>query len=176
MDHLKFPIGPFVPQETYSDEEFSRILYTIETAPAAYGLVSENLTEEDLQKTYREGGWTIRQLIHHVGDIQMIHYTRMKQVVTDPDYRTIQLIKIEEWASTPDSLQAPIKDSLLQLDGVHRRYAHLAKSLTAEQLDLSYYHPMRGYSINQRQALAMSAWHVLHHLAHIKLALGEQLI
>ena len=106
----------------------------------------------------------------------MIHYTRMKQVITDPDYKTINLIKIDDWAATPDTLHAPIKDSLLQLEGVHRRYAHLAKSLSEEQLNLSYYHPIRGYFINQRQALAMSAWHVMHHLAHIKLALGEAII
>lgn len=78
---------------------------------------------------------------------------------------------MDEWAKTSDGFSAPVADSLQMLDGITKRYVFLLRSLTAEQLEISYYHPVRKYDITQAQAIAMSAWHLRHHHAHIQLAL-----
>lgn len=172
MDDRKYPIGPLAPQDTYSPDELAGLIGIIESSPARYRQLVASLSPTDLAKTYREGSWTVQQLIHHVADIQFVHFMRMKKALTEPDYDVITLIDMNAWAATPDAVHAPIDDSLLLLDGVTRRYMYLAKSLTEAQLAISYTHPLRQRTFTQAQALAMSAWHVQHHLAHIKLALA----
>ena len=171
MDNRKFPIGPFVMQDTYSADELANLINIIETSPAQYRQLTEHLSPAELAKTYREGSWTVQQLVHHVSDIAFLHFFRMKKALTEPDYEVVTLINMDGWANTADGVNASILDSLLLFEGVHRRYAYLAKSLTDSMLAISYYHPVRQFRINQAQAMAMSAWHVQHHLAHIRLAL-----
>jgi len=171
--NAKFPIGPFSLQETYTPEEFRRLIDTIEKAPEAYRNLVENLSEADLLRTYREGSWNIRQLVHHVSDIAFLHYFRMKKALTEPGSE-MAVIQMDAWATTPDSLQGEIEDSLLIFKGVTNRYTFLARALTEEQLNITYFHPVRQISLNQKQALAMSAWHVEHHLKHVGLALGDE--
>lgn len=172
MDNRKYPIGPFAPQPTYSAEELAQLIQTIENSPAQYRQLVEHLSPTDLAKTYRDGSWTVQQLVHHVADIQLLHFLRMKKALTEPDYKELTLIDMNGWAATPDATEAPIADSLLLFDGATLRYMYLAKSLTESMLAISYYHPVRQIQINQAQAIAMTAWHVQHHLAHIKLALA----
>ena len=142
----------------------------LQAIPAEYRLLVGSLSDAELAKTYREGSWNVRQLVHHVADIQYLHYFRIKKVLTEPDYRTQTIIDMNAWAVTPDSLTNPVSDSLQMLEGVTARYVNLARSLSEEQLALSYFHPLRQIWFNQKQTLAMSAWHVRHHLAHIRLA------
>lgn len=172
MDNHRYPIGPFTSQETYSSAEVAQLIEIISKSPDEYRRLTENLAEQDLAKTYRDGSWTVQQLVHHVSDIALVHFLRMKMALTEADYKTVTLINMNGWASTPDGVSAPIADSLTLLEGVTRRYVYLAKSLTEPMLNISYYHPVRQMHINQAQALAMSAWHVQHHLAHIRLALS----
>lgn len=173
MTDLKYPIGLFVLQETYTKEETDSFINVIASIPAEYKARVENLSDEDLLKTYREGSWNIRQLIHHVADLQFVHYLRIKKAVTEPDHKEPTLIDMNAWAGTIDSLNAPISDSLMILEGVHHRYAFFAGNLTEEQLNITYFHPVRKIWFTQKQALAMSVWHVKHHLAHIDIALGN---
>lgn len=172
MDNRRYPIGPFVSQASYSNEEIEHNIDVIDASPLAYRQVVQGLSGYDLTKTYREGSWTVQQLVHHVADISLLHFLRMKQALTEPAYDVATMINMDGWANTADGINAPISDSLCLFEGVHRRYVHLAKSLTPAMLAVSYYHPTRHLQINQAQALAMSAWHVQHHLAHIKLALS----
>ena len=174
MENRKLPIGPFNYQETYSPEELNQFIAIIEAIPARYRQLVENLSAEDLAKTYREGSWNVQQLIHHVSDIQFVHFLRMKKALTEPDYEVVTLINMNGWAATPDSTTAPIEDSLVSFDGITRRYCYLMKSLTDEQLAIKYFHPVRQLWFSQAQAMAISAWHVQHHLAHIKLALSGE--
>ncbi|MBD2699180.1 DinB family protein [Spirosoma sp. BT702] len=171
MKDRRYPIGPFVTQDTYSADELANLIIIIENSPATYRQLVENLSPDDLVKTYREGSWTVQQLVHHVADIQLLHFLRMKKALTEPDYENVTLINMNGWVDTADSLEAPIADSLLMFESITRRYVWLAKSLTEDQLAITYYHTVRQRSFTQAQALAMSAWHVQHHLAHIKLAL-----
>lgn len=171
-DRLRYPVGPFVRKEHYSGEEISAMISAIEEAPERFRSLVEQLGPEDLKKTYRPGSWNVRQLVHHVADIQLLHLLRMKKALTEPDYTETTLIDMDGWAATPDGRDELVSDSLVMFEGLTRRYVYLLRSLTEKELELSYYHPVRKYSINQAQAIAMSAWHVQHHLAHIELALA----
>lgn len=149
------------------------MITVIASSPAKYEALVTTLSDTDLLKTYREGSWNIRQLIHHVADIQMLHFLRMKKALTENDYTEVTLINMDGWAETTDGKTAPVEDSLQMLAGITKRYVFLLKALSEDALQISYYHPLRGYDITQAQAIAMSAWHLQHHLAHIKLALSQ---
>lgn len=171
MTDRKYPTGQLSLQEDYTADELKDLLRIIETSPANYRQTVAHLSDEDLSRTYREGSWNIRQLVHHVADIALLHYFRMKKAVTEPGYE-ITLIDMDAWAAAEDALTLPVSPSLSMFDAIHQRYALLAGTLSDEQLSVSYFHPLRKIWINQKQALAMSAWHVQHHLAHINLALS----
>lgn len=171
LAQLKFPIGPFIAPENISALELDEFIDTIEAAPANYRKITANLSESDLKKTYREGAWNIQQLVNHVADMQMLHFFRMKKALTEPDYKEITMVNIQEWVQTPDGLSSPVEDSLLMIDGITRRFVYLMRSLSEEQHAIAYYHPVRKTMLNQKQAIAMTAWHVKHHLEHIRIAL-----
>lgn len=170
---LKFPIGQFKKQDAYSEAEIKDLITSIKQAPAEYSTIADRLTEADLSKTYRLGSWNVKQLFHHVADIQLLHFFRMKKALTEADYSDVTLIDMDKWASTPDAYDAPVADSVLMLDGLTKRYVFLIESLSEEQLKIEYFHPVRKFTVNQAQAIAMSAWHLKHHLAHIQLAIGK---
>jgi len=174
ITQLQFPIGPFIKKDEYSADEFVSLTSDMEDALAGYKTLAASLHVEDLSKTYRPGSWNIQQLIHHVADIQLLHFLRMKKAVTEPDYKELTLIDMDGWANTKDGAIAPIEDSILMLEGITKRYLYLIRSLSVEELKITYYHPVRAFYVNQMQAVAMSSWHLNHHLAHIKLALENR--
>ena len=173
MTDRQFPIGRFILQEDYSKADIEGFLDIINTSASKYRELVQGLGDEDLAKTYREGSWNIRQLIHHVADIAFLHYFRMKKAITEPDYTAPTMINMDAWAATPDSLEMPVADSLHILAGTNQRYVYFAAGLDEEKLSKAYFHAVRQIWLSQKAALAMSAWHLQHHLAHIKLALGE---
>jgi hypothetical protein len=173
LAQLKFPIGPFVAEPNITKTDLNNLVETIESAPQKYRKLTETLSEKDLQKTYRDGAWNIQQLVNHVADMQLLHYFRMKKALTELDYKELTLVNIEGWAQTPDSLSYTITDSLYMFESISNRFVYLIRSLTDEQLEISYYHPVRKIMLSQKQAISMSAWHVKHHLEHIKIALGK---
>ena len=169
---LKFPIGPFTVKPDISQQELQGLISTIEGAPAKYRAITHDLPSSALLKTYRPGSWTIHQLVNHVADMQLLHLFRMKKALTENDYKELTLVNIDGWAQTPDGLNAPLHDSLDMMESITKRFVYLMRSLSDEQLSISYYHPVRKVMLNQKQAISMSAWHVEHHLAHIRIALG----
>lgn len=171
LTKLKFPIGPFDAKENISRDELVELIVTINDAPAKYRTAVESLTEHDLGRTYREGAWNVQQLVNHVADMQMLHFLRMKKALTEPDYKEPTMVNIPAWANTPDCLGYPLADSLNMMEGITRRFVYLMKSLDEKQLEITYYHPVRKIMFNQKQAIAMTAWHVKHHLEHIRIAL-----
>lgn len=169
---LKFPIGPFTVKTDIGEQELQTYIRTIEAAPAKYRAVTNGLTPEDLSKTYRHGGWTVHQIVNHVADMQLLHLFRMKKALTETDYKDLTLVNIDGWAQTPDGISAPLEDSLDMVESITKRFVYLMRSLSDTQLSIAYYHPVRKITLDQRQAISMSAWHVEHHLAHIRIALG----
>ena len=173
LSHLKFPIGPFAARENISDAELKEMINTIAMAPEKYAGALQNLSKEDLQKTYRQGSWNVQQLVQHVADMQLLHYFRMKKALTDPEYKEVTLVNIDGWAKTSEGPESPVEDSLAMFDAITKRFVQLMRSLNAEQKEIAYFHPVRKSWLNQRNAIAMTAWHVKHHLEHIRLALGN---
>lgn len=171
LNRLKFPIGPFSAQETISESELNALINTIATAPAEYRNITKGLSDADLRKSYREGAWNVQQLVNHVADMHLLHFFRMKKALTEADYKEITLVDVEGWARTSDGLTSPVEDSLDMFEGIGKRFVHLMRSLDDKQKEVSYYHPLRKTTLNQKQAIAMSAWHVRHHLEHIRIAL-----
>lgn len=144
-----------------------------ETAPDRYQKLMTGRSDEDLTKTYRDGSWTVRQLVHHVADIQLLNFLRLKKALTENDY-VITLVKMDDWAKTPDATIAPIEDSLLMFTGITRRFVYLWRTLDEQTLTQSFYHPSRQINLSLKQFLYMATWHVMHHQGHIELALGLQ--
>lgn len=173
LARLKFPIGPFTAKENIDDSELEELIRTVETAPAQYREITKGLSPADLAKTYREGSWNIQQLVNHVADMQLLHFFRMKKALTEPDYKEITLVSMDGWAATADGRNSSIADSLDMFESIGKRFVLLMRSLDDKQKSISYYHPVRKIMLNQRQAISMSAWHVKHHLEHLKIALGR---
>jgi hypothetical protein len=174
LTQLKFPIGPFVVEPDVTRMTLDSFVETIESAPGKYRKLTQNLPDAELQKSYREGAWNIRQLVNHVADMQLLHYFRMKKALTEADYKELTLVNIDGWAHTPDGLSYSIPDSLLMFESITNRFVYLIRSLNEQQFGISYYHPVRKVMLNQKQAISMSAWHVKHHLEHIRIALSTQ--
>jgi hypothetical protein len=174
LTRLKFPIGPFKAPENIDRPELDALIKIVEEAPAKYRALTKGLTEDDLNRSYREGAWNIRQIINHLADMQLLHLFRMKRAITESDYEVITIVDQHAWALTPDGLNAPLTDSLDMFESITKRYVFLMRALDDEKLRRTYFHPIRKISLNQKQAIAMSAWHVQHHLEHIRIALAKR--
>jgi hypothetical protein len=172
INQRKFPIGPFTPPENVNQSDLGAFIKTIESAPEKFKNITNDLSGNELKKTYRDGSWNVQQLVNHVADMQLLHFFRMKKALTEADYKEITLVNIDGWAHTSDGLDSPIADSLHMFEGITKRFVHLMSSLDEKQQQIAYYHPVRKIMLDQKQAIAMSAWHVRHHLEHIRMALG----
>lgn len=167
----KYPIGQFSCNETISNQVLEQWIHDIKTLPTRLIETVKELTEEQLAKTYREGSWTVRQLVHHMADSHLNSYTRFKLALTEEN-PTIKPYAEQKWAALADS-QLPIHVSLMLIEALHERWVYLLESLTVEQLNRTFIHPDSG-AIPLKENIGVYAWHGNHHLAHIQLALKEE--
>jgi len=170
-EYLKYPIGRFIPLTNYSADSIAQLNQLIESAPAKYEELVTNLTEAELHKTYRAGSWTIRQLVHHVADIHLLNFLRVKKTLTEENYEAT-LIQMNDWAILPDTILAPVESSLLMFTGINQRFTFLMRHLDQLALNKKFYHPRMQTYLSLVQAWHMAIWHVKHHEAHLQLALG----
>lgn len=173
MEHLKYPIGRFAPKPIYTPEEVNRLISLIETYPESYNQLLHSITEEDAARTYREGSWTVKQLVHHVADIHLLNFLRLKKTLAEPEH-TATVVDMNAWAAMADGKNAPIEDSLLILEGINRRFVYMLKHADEQVLNNKFYHPVRQIYLTGKQAVYMTVWHLAHHRAHIELALQLQ--
>jgi uncharacterized damage-inducible protein DinB len=143
----------------------------MEAAPLRYSQSVAKLSEDELTRTYREGSWTMRQLVHHVADIHLLNFLRIKKMLIEPDGVTT-IINMDAWATTPDAVLAPVAYSLTMLEGINQRFLFLLQNLKEQDLEKSFYHPVRQMHFTMPQAIYMAVWHLEHHRGHIQLALG----
>ncbi len=134
--------------------------------------VVSGLTPEQLEAPYRPGGWTVRQVAHHVPESHMNAYIRFKLALTE-DEPTVKPYNETEWAKTPDVAATPVETSLTMLDALHERWVRLLDSLSDAEFARQFRHPEIGV-IRLEQNLALYAWHGKHHVAHIS-ALRERM-
>jgi len=162
----RYPIGKFDKSINITKEMRDDFIKTIETIPARLKLEVKNLSTQQLDIPYRDGGWTVRQVIHHLPDSHINAYVRFKLALTE-DNPQIKTYEEHLWTELPDTFKTPIDVSLNLLEAVHTRWAILLRSLTDEQFEKTFQHPEWG-KVNLGTSLAMYAWHSKHHLAHIK--------
>jgi hypothetical protein len=170
LEHLRYPIGRFARcTEPLDAARRTALIDSIEEAPAIIRSLVQPLTDAVLETPYREGGWTIRQVVHHVPDSHMNAYIRMKLAVTE-DTPAIKVYDETRWAELPDGRTAPIAVSLDLLDALHRRWVRFLRGLSEEQCLRLFVHPELG-KVPVYEAMALYAWHGRHHAAHIRNAL-----
>jgi uncharacterized damage-inducible protein DinB len=164
LDDLRYPIGRFsAPASSLAGIRAAQI-HTVRLLPERLRAAVKGLSETQLDTPYREGGWTVRQLVHHVADSHAMAYIRCKLALTE-DWPTEQSYDEAAWANMTDS-RLPIDVSLGLIAGLHARWAALLESLKDEDFEKGYNHPERGRQ-TLADALAMYDWHSRHHTAHI---------
>ncbi len=161
---LSYPIGRFERPTAFSPADREARLATLAALPRAMRDAVRGLSDTQLDTPYRPGGWTVRQLVHHVADSHMNGYCRVKLALTE-DNPVIKPYAEEKWAELADS-KLPIEPSLAILDHVHARLDVILRSLTAEQFARPFLHPASGPQTIDVWA-ALYAWHSRHHTAHI---------
>ena len=161
----RYPIGKFVAQASYTKSELDQHILEIENLPNQLENSLKGLSAQQLDAPYRDGGWTIRQVVHHVADSHMNAYTRMKWSLTEVK-PLIKAYDEKAWATTAETKLEPAP-SLLFLKALHTKWCHLMKNLTAEELQREFIHPDSNKASNLATIIAIYAWHGAHHLAHI---------
>lgn len=165
MEDLRYPIGKFQSKESFSAAEVQTFIARIAAAPDLYEKELSTLSNSQLDTPYREGGWTLRQVVHHVADSHMNAYIRIKWALTEEN-PTIKAYEEKEWATTPET-KAPPALSLNFLKALHAKIVAIANGLSAQQLERTFTHPQTGRQVRLDQLLGTYAWHGEHHLAHI---------
>jgi uncharacterized damage-inducible protein DinB len=167
---VRYPIGKLQVPKQVTVENIQEWLKEIETYTIRLRETVDSLGEEELSRTYRDGSWTVRQLVHHIADSQLNMYQRLKLALTDEN-PTVPAFDEEKWAIQPDT-NLPVESSIKMLEGINERIVSLGYSLTEEQLDRAFTHQENG-KITVATKVAKLAWHEEHHLAHIKIALSK---
>ena len=165
LNRLRYPIGRFSAPDEISAEQIKTYIKTIEESPVKYRKAVQDLNEEQLGTPYRSGGWTIRQVIHHVPDSHLNSYVRFKLGLTE-NKPTIKPYDEAKWAELDDSRDTPVEVSLTLLESLHKRWANLLRSMTEKDFQKTINHPERG-EMRLDKMLALYDWHCKHHLAHI---------
>ena len=165
MGDARYPIGKFHFDGTLSEEQRASFINDIEHAPSAMRAAVNDLTPQQLDTPYREGGWTVRQVVHHVPDSHVNAYVRFKLALTE-DEPTIKPYAEDRWARLADTQCTPVEVSLALLESLHSRWVRLLRSLKPEDWKKTFRHPEIGV-VSLERNLASYAWHGKHHVAHI---------
>jgi hypothetical protein len=165
MDDLRFPIGKFELPNTVSPVDRERCIAEIEATPRMLAAAVDGLTAEQLDIPYRPGGWTVRQVVHHVPDSHMNAYIRIRLALTE-DEPLVKVYAEAAWANLSDARQGPVDVSLTLLAALHTRAVALMRALTSAEWARTFRHPERGL-LRIDQTAAMYAWHGRHHVAHV---------
>ena len=161
----KYPIGKFQWEENLTGARRKELIDQIAGTPVQFRAAVKGFTEAQFDTPYREGGWTVRQLVHHVADSHMNAYIRFKLALTE-DEPTIKTYEQERWAETIDSRTASPEVSLSLIDGIHHRWAMLLRAMSTTDFARKFNHPEHG-KMRLERLLGLYAWHGRHHTAHI---------
>ena len=165
MEELKYPIGRYVEQP-FSDNRLKEWLLDIQSLPQQIESAITNLDEAQLETPYRDGGWTVKQLVHHVADSHMNAYIRFKLALTE-DNPSIKPYDQEAWANMMDTKTIPINVSITLLYALHSRWNVIVRNISGEEWSRTVFHPEHKKEMTLWYLLGMYAWHSRHHVAHI---------
>jgi hypothetical protein len=165
MTDPRYPTGPFVPPQSPTPESRARSIEVIAETPARLREAVRGLDEDQLDTPYRPGGWTLRQVVHHVPDSHLNAYIRTKLALTEPA-PVIKPYDEAAWATLGDNPAVPIDVSLNLLEALHQRWVSLLRSMRDGDFRRDYVHPETGrHSLDY--LVSLYAWHGPHHVAHI---------
>lgn len=165
MTDLSYPIGRFQFEGEVTPARRAEWIDQIEEAPAKLRAAVSGLSGQQLDTPYRPGGWTVRQVVHHLPDSHLNSYVRFKLALTE-DAPTIKPYNEALWAELGEARTAPVEISLALLDALHRRWVLFLRSLRPEDFARTFRHPALGIMTLDRN-VALYAWHGRHHVAHI---------
>jgi hypothetical protein len=165
-DDPRYPIGAFAYRGRQTPAQRLECIERIAATPGNLRRAVSGLSDAQLDTPYREGGWTVRQVAHHVPDSHLNAYTRFRLALTEPT-PTIRPYFEHRWAELPDARGAPVEVSLALLEALHRRWVMLLRSMSDEDWERRYLHPEHGREWPLDEVLAMYAWHGDHHTAHV---------
>ena len=166
MNDLRFPIGKFTLPAAFTPELRRQHVAEIAACPREMRRAVAGFTQEQLDTPYRDGGWTVRQVVHHVPDSHMNAYIRHKLAATE-DLPTIRPYREAAWAELPDGKSGDIEVSLQLLEAVHERWHRFLTALASESFARTFLHPEIPGPVSLEKSVAMYAWHGRHHVAHI---------
>lgn len=167
IEELQYPIGKFVCPETITGADTEDWTGVLEAFPSRLKELVAGLTDAQLDTPYRPGGWTVRQVIHHLYDSHTNSYVRFKWTLTE-DSPVIKAYYEDRWAELFDTVSAPVKLSLQALEALHAKWVYLIKGLSDEDLQRVFIHPAGGKKVTLAENIGIYAWHSNHHYAHIR--------
>ena len=162
----RYPIGKYTPPPDVTPALRRQAISTIAEAPAKLRAAAQGLNDQQLNTPYREGGWTVRQVVHHYADDHMNGYFRFKLALTE-DTPLVKGWSEPEWAELPDGRTGPIEPSLALLSALHERWVAAWKALDDSQWNRLFVHPVRG-EVSLNQLARLYDWHGKHHTAQIR--------
>lgn len=165
-ENLSYPIGEYNTPSIIDSAQINLWISEIEALPSQLSAAVLNLSDEQLDTPYRPGGWTVRQVIHHMPDSHIGSYCRFHWALTE-DSPIIKAYDEKAWAELPYQKDVPIAISIGMLENIHARWSILMKNLTSDQLEKTFIHPVGGQVYILKSVIGMYAWHGKHHLAHI---------
>ena len=164
-EDLQYPIGKYTAQP-FSHKQKEEWLLDLKFLPDDLETAVQNLDAHQLQTPYREGGWTVQQLVHHIADSHMNAYIRFRNGLTENN-PTIKPYEEKEWAKLADANEVPINVSLTLLHALHIRLLATIKDLSEDQWERTVIHPEHGRQMSLWFLLGLYAWHGKHHVKHI---------
>jgi hypothetical protein len=172
-EQLRYPVGRFVAPTAATPADRERWIAEIAALPAQMRQAVERMTDAQLDTTYRPGGWTVRQVVHHVPDSHMNALVRVKLALTE-ESPTIKPYDEARWAQLPDVRLTPVAVSLVLLEALHARWVVLLRALAPDDWGRTFVHPEHGRAMTIDAATALYAWHSRHHLGHVRLVLDRE--
>jgi len=170
LDKLKYPIGVYNYPANVDEAQIELWINQLAQFPQELIAVTSTLTEPQLAAHYRPGGWTIRQVIHHLADSHVNAYTRVKLVLTESN-PIVRPYDEEKWAELPEAKNGDIEMSIAIIKAIHLRLAVTLRALEFKDFDRKYTHPAVNNQLTLGYLVGNYAWHGQHHLAHINAAL-----
>lgn len=161
----RYPIGKFTDSQDRSPERRQTLIRNLANLPSQMRAATNGLGDVQLDAPYREGGWTLRQVVHHVSDSHLNAYIRTRWALTE-DSPVIKAYDEVTWAELPDAKLGPIEPSLALLQALHLRWVSLWRALPEEAYSKVFIHPQSGENTLAKQ-LELYSWHGQHHVAHL---------
>ncbi len=166
LEQLRYPVGKFEWGKEYSASDIKAMIDKIETFPVQLQKLVKDMNSDQLNASYREGGWTVQQVIHHLFDSHMNAYMRFKLALTE-DMPAIKPYNEKAWAELGDSKTTPPEVSVTLLINLHKRWVNLMRSMDISDFERRFLHPEHNNLFTLKEILAMYVWHGAHHYEHI---------